>query len=77
MFKWIFLYLSNSRLLPLVLLLGTTEKSLALSSSLPHQIFICIDTITPAKQSHPLHLYQVLQILIYLCGPSSMSMSPF
>lgn len=77
MFKWIFLYLSNFRLLPLVLLLDTTEKSLALSSLLPHQVFICIDTITPAKQPHPLHLYQVLQILIYLCGPSSMLMSHF
>lgn len=78
-FKRNFLCSSSLCPLPFLCLLSTTEKSLALSSIIPHQVFICTDRITTAIQSqlsYLLLIYQTVQAHNYLCGPSSMLTSP-
>jgi len=63
--------------LPLVLPLSTTEKSLALSSLLPHEVFIYVDKIPKpslpqAEQTQltqPFLMWQMPQRLNRLRGP--------
>jgi len=78
MFKWNLLYFSLCPL-PLVLSLGTTEKSLSLSSlPLPHQVFTHIEITCPesslvygeqSQLTQPLRICQMFQYFSHLHGP--------
>ena len=76
MLEWNLLYFS-SRPLPHVLLLGTTDKSLAPSSLFPHQVFIqTVEVLLSflfsklqSQFSRPLLLWQMLQSLNHIHGP--------
>ena len=63
-FKWNFLYF-NLCLLPFLLSLNTTEKSLAPSSLLPEQVFIHMDKIPPIHFCFWLNSLSSLSLSLY------------